>query len=154
VLRCTSCAIYNYDYLIATALCNAAIMSGPAHATSRPRERLIPPASFPLLFPFLFSAFSSFISFFVECDLSSRVVRTYVCGFPSVSSRIASHLFSSRFHEYSWRAIEFPTMRCDCDLKMTDENAFGYESEREKDRSVAKQHLRRNKTERARAHAH
>jgi hypothetical protein len=45
-------------------------------------------------------------------------------------------------------------MRCDCDLKMTDENAFGYESEREKDRSVAKQHLRRNKTERARAHAH
>lgn len=32
-LRCTSCATYNYDYLIAAALCNA-VMPGLTHATS------------------------------------------------------------------------------------------------------------------------
>lgn len=37
-LRCTSCATYNYDYLIAVALCNV-VMSGLTHATGSARER-------------------------------------------------------------------------------------------------------------------
>lgn len=68
-LRCTSCATYNYDYLIAAALCNA-VMSGLTHATGSPRERADSPLSF------LFFSLFFFLLFFFSRSRRHRAVIT------------------------------------------------------------------------------